>query len=731
MGQDLAYAIGYLIWQPVSWLPKDLIAPALVFQHLAKTLVAGLFFFRFLQLHSVRFPAALLGALLLSFSAYMCMGACWYPLADEVVCFSGILLATELALQHGRWLMLALITALIGMINPFFLFLCALLLFFYVPLTLWCRHGFDLQLILRNALFLGAVAVLGVGLGALITLPYLQAVLDSPRGSGTTSAVATLSSFPVFGFESVSYYITACFRSFANDLLGAGDDFHGSHNYLEAPITYCGLLCLVIVPQVFTGASRRRRIVYAIFLLGVVIPTLFPWFRYLFWLFQGDYHRTFSLFSILGVITLSMMAFSRYIVSGTLNLWLLGLTIFVLLVALYLPFDDLQRVLNHELKVTATVLLLLFGCLLAAGKLMKRSTLAACLILGLAATELVLLDQVTVSTRKTVTKQELKDRVGYNDETIDAVRDIKARDDGFFRITKLRPSTLSIFPGLNDAMVFGYYGTSSYSSFNSVNYTNFLTAVGTLPPDSETQTRWAVGLTDSALLSAFACEKYILVDNPAKFRKEPHYLPVQAYGKDFLFRNELFLPFGLTYTRYLDEETFRQLLGGDKQEALLRAVVLSKENTVVKGRLSELTIPEMQEDMKATPLAEVVERQRNAAFRLNSFNQTRIEGSVRLDRDGILVLQTPFDRGWRAFENGNPTSTLKVDIGLLGIPISAGEHNLELRYRNPWFVPGLTVTLLSLLITAAGLWRWPRLAWSAQAKDRGSRPDSVLVLGTH
>src|SRR4029078_431632 len=45
MGQDLAYAIGYLVWQPVSWLPKDLIAHALVFQHLAKILIVGLFFF--------------------------------------------------------------------------------------------------------------------------------------------------------------------------------------------------------------------------------------------------------------------------------------------------------------------------------------------------------------------------------------------------------------------------------------------------------------------------------------------------------------------------------------------------------------------------------------------------------------------------------------------------------------------------------------------------------------
>lgn len=43
MGQDLAYITGYLVWEPVSWLPSRLIAPALVFQHLGKVLVAGLF----------------------------------------------------------------------------------------------------------------------------------------------------------------------------------------------------------------------------------------------------------------------------------------------------------------------------------------------------------------------------------------------------------------------------------------------------------------------------------------------------------------------------------------------------------------------------------------------------------------------------------------------------------------------------------------------------------------
>jgi hypothetical protein len=709
MGQDLAYAAGYLIWQPVSWLPKELIAPALVFQHLGKILIAGLFFFRFLQLRGLPAPAPLLGSLLLSFSAYMCMGSCWYPLADEVVCFAGILLATERALLRGRWLMLALVVALVGMINPFFLYLCASFLLFYVPIRLFDQYGWQPRSILRPCLALTAVAALGAGLGALISLPYLRAVLNSPRGSGATSAVTALGSTPLFRLESARHYITAALRPFANDMLGAGDDFHGWFNYLEAPLTYCGLLCLVVFPQVFVGATRRRRIIYSLLLAGILIPTVFPWFRYLFWLFQGDYYRTFSLFSILALITLSMIAFSNYIQYRSLNLWVLAATTLVLGGTLYLPFAELQTLIRPDLKLAAVILLVSFSFLLAAGKLMKRQTLAAYLILGLTILELIGFDRITVSNRPTVTKQELRERVGYNDETVDAVRDIKASDDSFFRITKLRPSTVSVFPSLNDAMVFGYYGTSSYSSFNSVNYTNFLTAVGVMPPNSETNTRWSFGLVDSALLSAFACEKYLLVDDPTRFQMDPNYEAVQRYGKTFVFRNQLFLPLGLTYSRFMDEDTFLRLPPGGKQEVLLRAVVLSNQDEAAKQGLAELTVSQLEQDVSARPLSDVVAERRRAALDLNSFRQTHMAGRVRLDQKGILVFQTPFDQGWRAWQNGQAAPALKVDGGLLGVGLEAGEHTLELQYRNPVLIPALAITLASCLILAAGLWRWPRL----------------------
>src|SRR5262245_10507137 len=66
MGQSIFYLAGDLIWEPVVWLPKRLIADALIFQHLLKTLITGLIFFRFLQIRGLNFCSSLLGSLLLA-----------------------------------------------------------------------------------------------------------------------------------------------------------------------------------------------------------------------------------------------------------------------------------------------------------------------------------------------------------------------------------------------------------------------------------------------------------------------------------------------------------------------------------------------------------------------------------------------------------------------------------------------------------------------------------------
>jgi hypothetical protein len=708
MGQSLFYLTGNLIWEPVIWLPREVIAHALVFQHLFKTLIAGLLFFRFLQLRGLTFYASLLGSLLLAFSSYMCMGSCWVISADEIVGFTFLLLAIEEAISSGRWIYIPVAVALMGLVNVFHFYLSAVLLCLYVPTRLFEIHGWRPVELYSACIRVAAFAFLGVGLAAIICFGSAHSILNSPRGSGSIGNFTWGPTPSLFQLESPLYYVTAALRPFSTDMLGTGDDFRGWVNYFEAPITYCGLLCLLMLPQAFVGATRRQRIIYGLFLIFAVVPVIFPWFRYVFWAFEGGYFRAFSLFSVLGMITLSMTAFSRYTERKPLNLWILGASLLLLLSVLYWPVHEIQTVISEQLKRTVAIFLILYAALLITGQIAKRQSISGSIILFLAAIELVHLDRITVN-RPTVTKQELTERVGFNDETVDAIRDIKASDSSFFRITKTWSSGPATRVSYNDALVFNYYGTMSYSSFNNLDYIKFLLAVDAISSvDIPTDAQWSLGLVGHPLLSIFACEKYILTNNPVLFEGAEQFDLVRRYGTIGLFRYKLFLPFGLAFDHYISEDIFLQLPSSVKSEALLHAAVLSAQSAANKPEISQLSLEGLKQQMSNISVPDALAERRATAMNIRSFGQTRIDGTIRVNQNGIVVFQTPFDAGWHAFIDGGARPTLKVDGGLLGVALDDGEHRIELRYRPPLLYAGAAVTALSCGVLLLSLWRWPR-----------------------
>lgn len=706
MGQDVYPYLGTALISPTVWLPKGQIATALVYQHLLYVVVVGLTFACFLRDRGLATASSMLGGILLSFSAYMCMGSCWYNQAQEAVGLTLSLFAAERAVSKGQWSYLVLAIVLVGMVSAFHLYLCALVLLFYVPARLIELHSWRPRPILRTSVLLAVLAALGAGVGAVVTLPNLYAMLHSPRGSGM---VATTWPTPsLFQFDSALHYVTALTRWFSNDLLGSGTDFRGWKNYFEAPANYCGLFPLLIFPQVFANAARRQRILYGGFLCLVILPVIFPWLRHLFWLFQGGYYRALSLFSVLGLLTLGMTAFSRFINQERLNLPLLGLTLVLLIGVLYLPVANLETLIDAGIRRSITAFLVLYATLLIAGQMLKQQARVAWLILGLAAVELFHLDRITISNHPIVTKSELNQPVGYNDQTINAIRDIKTRDSSFFRLTKVWSSSPAFDSSLNDAMVFGYYGTSSYSSFNSLNYVKFLMAVDAISgADVASKTQWSQGLDEHRLLATFACEKYILTRNPIPFETADYYEFLARHDNVHVFKNQLFLPLGLVFDHYISKDEFMKLPSDwAKPLALLQTVVLSDND----GRgLSNLSGPELKRKMIETSLPELVAERRKTALDLRSFSQTRIEGTVRTEGKSILVIQTPFNPGWRASVDGRATTTFEADIGLLGVALDGGEQNIKLFYRTPFLYAGAIATLLSVCVLAWSVTKWPRI----------------------
>jgi len=710
MGQDLAYATGFLLWEPVTWLPARFIAQALVYQHLLKVVIAGLLFFRFLKLRGAPASAATLGALLVAYSSYMTLGSCWYLSAEELLVFTAVLLGVQTALQRGRWLILLLSVTLVGMINPFYLYLCALFLSAYVPCYLFAQNGWQPGAIFKRSVILGLVALLGVALGAVITLPYLNVVLNSPRGAGATNSFAVLSSSPLFRFESASHYVSALLRPFANDLLGVGDSFRGWQNYFEAPETYCGLVCLLLLPQAIIGRKLRDRLLVLLFFLLLIVPTLLPWFRYLFWLFKGDYYRTYSLFCVLGTITIVAGILRRYLERGPFSIWLLLIWGSILIGVLFLPFEPIRAVIDQQLRVAVTVYLLINMAIFVTGRLTNKGSLALYCALVFTAVELVHFNSITVGRRQFVKKTELIEGIAADSDAFRAVNNLNRGDKSFFRFTRLRTGEHGTEMDPNEAMLLGYYGTSSYGSLNDSNYIRFLAAVDALASGYKTDTRCTVGLTGDFVLAMFAADKYALVEDPEPFQKAVQYELVSRYGRSHLFRNAFFLPFGLTYTRYLPENEFLQLSRDGKAQALLAVAVLEDNSLAAFNGLPRTNAAELATELAGSSFPIVVGQRRATALQLTSFAQSRIEGNLRMDKDGLLILQTPFNRGWRGFEDGQPVPVARADAGLLGMAVKAGDHKIALQYRNPWLWIGSLTSGTAFLVLLAARWRWPRLA---------------------
>jgi uncharacterized membrane protein YfhO len=260
-------------------------------------------------------------------------------------------------------------------------------------------------------------------------------------------------------------------------------------------------------------------------------------------------------------------------------------------------------------------------------------------------------------------------------------------------------------------MVFGYYGTPSYNSFNNLNYIRFLVAVDAIATDNIARdTKWSLGLLGYPLLSTFTCEKYVLTDNASDYETLGPYELIRTYGKISVFRNRLSLPFGLTFKRWFPEEQFLQLSRADKAEGLLHVVVLSDEKAANEYGVPELTLDELNRNLKDIPPEEQIGRLQAGAFDMHSFRETQIEGSVRADGKSILLFQMPFDPGWRVSVDDRATSPLRVDAGLLGVVLESGQHNVKLHYVPAFLGIGTPITIGCLVIFVLLFWKRPRLA---------------------
>ena len=85
-------------------------------------------------------------------------------------------------------------------------------------------------------------------------------------------------------------------------------------------------------------------------------------------------------------------------------------------------------------------------------------------------------------------------------------------------------------------------------------------------------------------------------------------------------------------------------------------------------------------------------------LKLDRFSDTRIEGHIRVQTPGNLIISIPKEDGWKIFVDGEEVEGGIFMDSMIEIPLISGEHRIELRYMTPGLVFGGGISALCLAL---------------------------------
>ena len=96
----------------------------------------------------------------------------------------------------------------------------------------------------------------------------------------------------------------------------------------------------------------------------------------------------------------------------------------------------------------------------------------------------------------------------------------------------------------------------------------------------------------------------------------------------------------------------------------------------------------------------IASQKQEQALSISEFTDEAIVGRITQTNPSLLVTSIPYTSGWKAQVNGEEVDTVKTNIGFIGIPLPAGEVEVELTYQTPLLTAGMGMSLLGLALLA-------------------------------
>lgn len=84
-------------------------------------------------------------------------------------------------------------------------------------------------------------------------------------------------------------------------------------------------------------------------------------------------------------------------------------------------------------------------------------------------------------------------------------------------------------------------------------------------------------------------------------------------------------------------------------------------------------------------------------------SDTKIEGTVTADKDGLFFTSIPYEKGWKAYVDGKEVEVTPIANAMVAFPITEGQHTVTLKFIPHGFIVGVTAFAIGFIMLL-GAW---------------------------
>lgn len=685
-----AYAF-YTLGSPFVWIatlfPENYIVYGIIISFLIRCGFSAYFSFSYLKIFLHNKKYAVIGSILYTFSSYMLINLTFNHFLEIMVVFPFLLAELEkrLFLKNGRNGILALAFFVNAFVNFYFFVSTCLFVLIY---AIFRFLSGDWKCNIRIYLSVFIEMVLGISLAAIIIIPFLMKMIDTPRAG----IYLQLYIFPFIIFERIR-------TIFMPIHIGIMNPFYPFVFWWNSTAAFLPVIggCFTLA-YVYKMKDWLKYIIIFCFTISLIPPlnALFSGlssYSYTRWWYAFVLLMTLASCKVLDQNIMSICFLRRIWLIIIVGILLLTVPFMLLIYCNdMLPdnfivnyFKNMNIDIEGSNALLYSVLLTIINLSACYFVIQKEENFLLILWIFVCVTILNLGSYLFFTIKYDMHKEQM-----WYDNVLN--KDYINDSTFFYRVDHNHAMTNL---GL-------YINKPTLSTFHSVRHkssADFIDAIGIMGKGNALMNK-PVGQFQESLDALLSVKYFVAFLSDSIHPVGYKFLKKMPDGAN-LMMNENFIPMGFTYDSYILKQDLNKLL--EKRDTcdrynvssiMLGALIIDKEDE--KKILSYLHKADISDLSKKTFTNFVADRRQNSCDEFIPSSEG-FSASISLNKDNFVFFSVPYDRGFKAFVNGVESEIIRTNIGFMSILGKKGSNKIQFIYKPVGFNVGCYISLTSLV----------------------------------